>query len=193
MAALNWSRCSALSIASALAPIISTPKRSSTPWRTRSIETFRPVWPPNVGRSASGRSTLDDLGSHLPHKRLDVRAIRQVGVRHDRGGVRIDQHHLVALFAQRLAGLGAGIIELAGLTDDDRTRSNDHDFVQVVATRHGDGAFFSGESARNRPDDAAGEKKTAADKPLQANTWCADPTRPVARLSRVGQHHHEPS
>ena len=56
IAALNWSRSSALAITSALAPIISTPYFSSTPCRSRSIARFRPVCPPSVGSSASGRS-----------------------------------------------------------------------------------------------------------------------------------------
>jgi len=33
----------------------------------------------------------------------------------------------VAFFAQGLASLGAGIIELAGLADDDRSRADDED------------------------------------------------------------------
>ena len=50
------SRFSALSMVSALAPIISTPNLSRTPWRSRSSAQFSAVWPPMVGSSASGRS-----------------------------------------------------------------------------------------------------------------------------------------
>ncbi len=56
IAFLNWSRSSALAMTLALAAIISTPYFSSTPLASRSIATFRPVWPPRVGSSASGRS-----------------------------------------------------------------------------------------------------------------------------------------
>jgi hypothetical protein len=56
MACLNFSRSSALSIASRFAPIISTPNFSSTPSRARSRAQFSAVCPPIVGRSASGRS-----------------------------------------------------------------------------------------------------------------------------------------
>ena len=42
----------------------------------------------------------------------------------------------VALFAQRLAGLGAGVIELAGLTDDDRAGADDEDALDVCAFWH---------------------------------------------------------
>ena len=56
-------------------------------------------------------------------------------------GLRIDQHDLVALFAQGFAGLGAGIIEFAGLADDDRAGTDEQDFVNIVATRHGLSTF----------------------------------------------------
>jgi hypothetical protein len=56
IACLNFSRSSALSIASREAPIISTPYFSSTPCLARSSAQFSAVWPPIVGSSASGRS-----------------------------------------------------------------------------------------------------------------------------------------
>ncbi len=56
IACLNSSRSSALSMASRVAPIISTPKAPSTPSRTRSRAQLSAVCPPMVGSSASGRS-----------------------------------------------------------------------------------------------------------------------------------------
>ena len=56
IASLNLSRSSALSMASGLAPINSTWYLSSTPWRHRSSAQLRAVWPPMVGKMASGRS-----------------------------------------------------------------------------------------------------------------------------------------
>ncbi len=56
IAALNFERSSALSIASGDAPISSTPYFASTPWRNRSSAQLSAVWPPIVGRIASGRS-----------------------------------------------------------------------------------------------------------------------------------------
>ncbi len=56
IAFLNFSRSSALSIASREAPIISTPNFSSTPSRARSSAQLSAVCPPMVGSSASGRS-----------------------------------------------------------------------------------------------------------------------------------------
>jgi hypothetical protein len=56
IASLNSRRSSAIAIARAVAPISSTPQRSSAPELARAIATFSAVWPPIVGRSASGRS-----------------------------------------------------------------------------------------------------------------------------------------
>ena len=56
IASLNFSRSSALSIASGEAPISSTPCLFSTPLRCRSSAQFSAVCPPIVGRIASGRS-----------------------------------------------------------------------------------------------------------------------------------------
>ena len=42
----------------------------------------------------------------------------------------------IAFFAQRLACLRAGIIEFAGLTDDDRPRADNQDFLNVCAFWH---------------------------------------------------------
>ncbi len=56
IAALNFSRSSALSIAFFDAPISSTSNFDSTPSRARSSAQFSAVCPPIVGNSASGRS-----------------------------------------------------------------------------------------------------------------------------------------
>ena len=56
IASLNFRRSSAFSIACSLAPIISTPYFASTPCLCRSSAQFSAVWPPIVGRIASGRS-----------------------------------------------------------------------------------------------------------------------------------------
>jgi len=56
IASLNFWRSSALSIASGDAPISSQPYFSSTPWRCRSKAQFKAVWPPMVGKIASGFS-----------------------------------------------------------------------------------------------------------------------------------------
>ena len=69
----------------------------------------------------------DDAFHGFDREGLHVGDVRRLGVRHDRGGVRVHQDDAVAFFAQGLASLGAGIIELAGLADDDRSRADDED------------------------------------------------------------------
>ncbi|KAG0930899.1 hypothetical protein G6F31_016915 [Rhizopus arrhizus] len=78
----------------------------------------------------------DDLLDRLPVDRLDVDGIGHLRVGHDRGRVAVDQHHAVTLVAQGLAGLGAGIVELAGLADDDRASTDDEDGLEVSALGH---------------------------------------------------------
>ena len=56
IAFLNFSRSSALSMASFDAPIISTLNLASTPCLARSSAQLSAVWPPMVGSRASGRS-----------------------------------------------------------------------------------------------------------------------------------------
>src|SRR5690606_6885640 len=78
----------------------------------------------------------DDLLDRAPVDRLDVHRVGGVRVGHDRRGVAVHQHHAVALLPQRLAGLRAGVVELAGLTDDDRAGADDEDGLDVGTTRH---------------------------------------------------------
>ena len=94
------------------------------------------VWPPSVGSTASGLLALDDPHEHLDVERLHVGGVGELGVRHDRGRVRVGQDHPVALLAEDLAGLGAGVVELAGLADHDRAGADQEDRLDVGALRH---------------------------------------------------------
>ena len=88
------------------------------------------------GQQGVGPLPLDDPCHHFGHQRLDVGAVGERGVGHDGGRVGVHQHHLVALLQQDLAGLGAGVVELAGLPDDDRPGSEQHDLLDVGAAGH---------------------------------------------------------
>src|SRR5690606_23030804 len=78
----------------------------------------------------------DHLGDELGRERLDVGPVGHVRVGHDRRGVRVDEHHLEARRAQRLAGLGARVVELGRLADDYGPRADDQDLVYVLTPRH---------------------------------------------------------
>ena len=86
---------------------------------------------------ALGALLLDDAGDHFWGDRLDIGGIRQIGVCHDGGGVGIDQNDPIAFRFQRFAGLRAGIVEFAGLADNDRSRPDNEDGVNICPLRHG--------------------------------------------------------
>ena len=78
----------------------------------------------------------DDLGDDFGGDRLDISGIGQIGIGHDRRRVRIDEDDAIAFRLQRLDGLRARIIELAGLADDDRACADDQDGFYVSAFGH---------------------------------------------------------
>ena len=60
-------------------------------------------------------------------QRLEVDRVRDLGIGHDRRRIRVDEDDPVAFLAQRAARLDSGVVELGGLTDDDRTGADDED------------------------------------------------------------------
>ena len=91
------------------------------------------------GKQRVGALLGDDLCHHLGRYRFDIGGVRQLRVRHDGGRIGVDQDDAVALRFQRLAGLGAGIVELAGLADDDRPCADYEDRLDVRALGHAGG------------------------------------------------------
>ena len=136
MALRKSSRSSAMSMASREAAIISTPNFSSTPSRTRSSAVVEGGLAAHRRQQRVRPLLLDDARDRPPVDRLDVDRVRHVRVGHDRRRIRVDEDDAVALLAQRLAGLGAGIIEFAGLADDDRAGADDQDALDVGALAH---------------------------------------------------------
>ena len=76
------------------------------------------------------------FSTHSGRDRLDIGPVRELGIGHDRGRVRVDQDDAITLFAQGLAGLGARVIKLARLPDNNRAGANDQDGIDVSALRH---------------------------------------------------------
>jgi hypothetical protein len=92
---------------------------------------------PTQGGEHGIRSLLgDDLLDDLRGDRLDVGRVGELGVGHDRRRVGVDEDDADALLPQDAARLGAGVVELAGLTDDDRSGADDEHARDVVALRH---------------------------------------------------------
>ena len=81
----------------------------------------------------------DDLLDDLRIDRLDVGAEGELRVRHDRGRIGIDEHHLVAFLTQSLAGLDAGVVELTALADDDGAGADDEDGFDGGVFGHDEG------------------------------------------------------
>ena len=80
----------------------------------------------------------DNLLHRLPLNRLDIRRVCHLRIGHNRRRVGIDENDAETLTAQRLARLRAGIIELAGLADDNRASANNQDGFQVGTFGHGE-------------------------------------------------------
>ena len=83
-----------------------------------------------------GPLALDHRGDDLGLEGFDVGAVGELGVGHDRRRVGVGEDDLVALGPQDPARLGARVVELAGLADDDRAAADDQDRLDVGALRH---------------------------------------------------------
>ena len=77
------------------------------------------------------------FSSDFRRERLDVGAIGDLRVGHDRRRIAVDEDDLEPFGAQRLARLRARVVELAGLADDDRAGADDEHALDVGAFGHG--------------------------------------------------------
>ena len=84
---------------------------------------------------------LDNALDDLYGQRLDINPVGNVAVGHNSGRVGVDQNGGYPFLAQGFAGLGAGVVKLGGLADDDGAGADYQDFVQLrcVAVQ---GRFF---------------------------------------------------
>ena len=98
----------------------------------------------------------------LDVERLDVGGVGEVGVGHDRRRVRVGEDHPVALLPQHAAGLGARVVELAGLPDHDRAGPDEEDRLDVVAAGHYVPHQLSSISSSNSVEQVAGVVRAGA-------------------------------
>jgi hypothetical protein len=99
----------------------------------RSVESRLPA---EGGENGIGLLARDDAFNEVRGDGLDVGRVGELRIGHDRCRVRVDEDDAVALLAQDLARLHARVIELAGLADDYRTRTEDEDAVDVPTGGH---------------------------------------------------------
>ncbi len=83
-----------------------------------------------------GTLVADYLGDILQRQRLHVHLVGDMRIGHYGGRIRVYQNNLISLLLQGQTGLRAGVIELGGLTYDDRTRSDHHHFLYIGSLRH---------------------------------------------------------
>ncbi|MNB66447.1 hypothetical protein D3C75_129210 [compost metagenome] len=79
---------------------------------------------------------FDDFADNFPVNRLDVGRISHFRVGHDGGRVRVHQNDAVTLFAQGFTRLCAGVVEFAGLADNDRASAKDQDAFYICTFWH---------------------------------------------------------
>jgi hypothetical protein len=88
------------------------------------------------GEHRVGVLPFDDPAEDVGVERFDVGRVGELGVRHDRGRVRVGQDHAVALLPEDLARLRPRVVELAGLPDDDGPGADEEDRLQVGPLGH---------------------------------------------------------
>ena len=93
----------------------------------------QPCLPAERGQDSVGTLGSDDAREHLDGERLDIDDVGDVLIGHNRCGVGVHQHGDDALFAQCLACLRAGVVELRRLPDDDGAGAYDEDFGWFIS------------------------------------------------------------
>jgi hypothetical protein len=79
---------------------------------------------------------LQDLLDALRGERHQVHVVRRDRIGHDGGRVAVDQRDLDAFVAEGAGSLGAGVIELAGLADDDGSAADEQDRLDGIVFWH---------------------------------------------------------
>ena len=99
------------------------------------------------GQKTFGLLFCDDFFKKIYGQRLDIDAVGDMRIRHDRCGIAVDENDFEAFLLQGAASLGACVVKFCRLPYDDWTRADDHDLFQIIFFRHG--YFSSLRSVRN--------------------------------------------
>ena len=67
---------------------------------------------------------------------FNIGSIGEARIRHDGGWVAVDKHDRIPLFVQYLARLCTRIVELARLSDNNWTRTDDENRLDISPSRH---------------------------------------------------------
>ncbi len=89
-----------------------------------------------IGKKGIGTFFCDDLLQTFYIQGLDIRNVGSFGIGHDGCGIGIDKNDFISELAKSFACLGAGIVELTSLSDDDRTGADDQHFVDICSFWH---------------------------------------------------------
>src|SRR5699024_7557762 len=92
--------------------------------------------PSERGEDRVGAFLGDDRFHHLRGDGFDVGGVGELRVGHDRGRVGVDEDDPQALLPQHAAGLGARVVELRGLADDDGAGADDENTGAIGTTWH---------------------------------------------------------
>ena len=85
------------------------------------------------GKEAVRLFDLDDPLDGVDGQGLDVDVVGHGFIGHDGGGVRVDKHNLQPFFFQGSASLGARVVKLRGLADDDGAGADHQDFFDIAS------------------------------------------------------------
>ena len=125
-----------------------------------------------------GSLALDDRAQARDVERLDVGRVGELGVGHDRRRVRVHEDDAVALGLEHPARLGARVVELAGLADDDRPAADDEDRLEVgrgAASVRRSRVRHAGQAVEPRPairSVNSSNRYAASCGPGPASGWC---------------------
>ena len=91
---------------------------------------------PQGRQDGLGPLPLNNFGHHLGGNGFDISAMGRFRVGHNGGGIAVNEHNLKPLLHEGLTGLGAGVVEFAGLADNDGAGADEENLFDVGSFGH---------------------------------------------------------